>query len=187
MRSGGAGIPFFYTRAGTGTIYATGQLVEKYHQGGAGGQLEPALLSRAKEATEHAGRTYLKEAARLGDVALIKAWKADHFGNLVFRETARNFNPVMGRAARWTVAEVEELVPVGVIDPDEVHLPGIYVDQIIHGGHYEKRVAHHTVQRQGPDQPWTSGGGQVAELIAIRERIARRAAREFTDGMYGKY
>lgn len=180
LRSGGAGIPFFYTKAGAGTIYAKGQLVRKYLEGGG------SLVSETKETLKHNGQLFVREPSRTGDFALIKAWKADYFGNLVFRETARNFNPVMAKAAARTIVEVEELVPTGSIDPDEVHLPGIYVDQIIHGGRYEKMVTHLTVDRMGPSAQRTADGANASETHAVREKVARRAAREFTEGMYGK-
>ncbi|PJF19291.1 Succinyl-CoA:3-ketoacid-coenzyme A transferase [Paramicrosporidium saccamoebae] len=125
------------------------------------------------------GHDYLQEHARTGDVALIKAWKGDEFGNLVFRETARNFNPVMAKAARTTLVEVEELVPTGAIDPDEIHLPGIYVDGMVLGGKYEKQIMHLTVSRDGDAEKETPKG-----TMPPREKIARRAAKEFRTGMY---
>ena len=136
-----------------------------------------------KETINHQGYTYIKEAARIADFALVKAWKADTFGNLIFRETARNFNPVMARGAKQTFVEVEELVPHGTLDPDDVHLPGIYVDAIILGGHYEKHIMHMTVTRGEPGEPRTKG---ISEKISKRDRIASRAAREFREGNYGK-
>jgi 3-oxoacid CoA-transferase subunit A len=117
IRAAGAGIPAFYTSTGAGTIVAEG-----------------------KETREFAGRTYLLEHALHADFSLIKAWKGDTAGNLVYRKTARNFNPIMASAATITIAEVEEIVEVGSLDPDSIVTPGIYVDRLIQGQHYEKRI-----------------------------------------------
>ncbi|ODP38435.1 CoA transferase subunit A [Sphingomonas turrisvirgatae] len=117
IRAGGAGIPAFYTKTGVGTVVAEGKPVETFD-----------------------GQDYVRETWLKGDLAIVKAWRADPAGNLVFRKTARNFNPVMATAGRITVAEVEEIVPLGAIDPDHVHTPGIYVDRIIQGAKYEKRI-----------------------------------------------
>ena len=123
MRAAGAGIPAFYTPTGVGTLRAEG-----------------------KETREFDGRTYLLEEALHGDFAFVKAWKGDTHGNLVFRKTARNFNPLVAKAASVTIAEVEELVPAGALDPDEIHLPGIYVQRIIKGEHYEKWIEQRTTR-----------------------------------------
>ena len=123
MRAAGAGIPAFYTPTGVGTLRAEG-----------------------KETREFDGRTYLLEEALHGDFAFVKAWKGDTHGNLVFRKTARNFNPLVAKAAAVTIAEVEELVPAGELDPDEIHLPGIYVQRIIKGEHYEKWIEQRTTR-----------------------------------------
>jgi 3-oxoacid CoA-transferase subunit A len=125
LRAGGAGIPAFYTRTGYGTIVAEG-----------------------KETREFDGQHYVLETALKADVSLVKAWKADMAGNLVFRKTARNFNPACAMAGRVCVAEVEEVVEIGAIDPDHVHLPGIYVDRIVHNPTPEKRIEQRIV-RQG--------------------------------------
>ena len=117
IRAGGAGIPAFFTRTGVGTVVAEGKPVETFD-----------------------GEAYVRETWLRADVAIIKAWRADPEGNLMFRKTARNFNPVMATAARTTVVEVEELVPAGTFDPDHVHTPGIYVDRIIQGARYDKRI-----------------------------------------------
>ena len=122
LRAGGAGIPAFFTRTGYGTVVAEG-----------------------KETREFDGQMYVMETALRADLSLIKAWKADESGNLVFRRTARNFNPACAMAGRVCVAEVEELVPVGAIDPDHVHLPGIYVDRIVVNATPEKRIEQRTV------------------------------------------
>jgi 3-oxoacid CoA-transferase subunit A len=125
LRAGGAGIPAFFTRTGVGTVVADG-----------------------KEAREFDGHTYIMERALVPDVSLVKAWKADTSGNLVFRLTARNFNPAAAMAGKLTVVEVEEIVPVGAIAPDDVHLPGIYVHRIVLNATPEKRIEKRTVTQK---------------------------------------
>ncbi|HEX3987013.1 MAG TPA: CoA transferase subunit A [Acidobacteriaceae bacterium] len=131
IRAGGAGIPAFYTPAGVGTPVADG-----------------------KETRDFDGRPYLLERWLRADYSLVKAWKGDLAGNLVYRHTARNFNPTMATAARITIAEVEELLPTGSLDPDQIHTPGIYVQRILQGANYEKRIERRTLsQQQGhPDR-----------------------------------
>ena len=124
MRAGGAGIPGFYTKTGVGTVIAEG-----------------------KEHKDFNGQTYILEQGIVTDLAIVKAWKADATGNLVFRKTARNFNPPAAMCGRVCVAEVEEIVPTGSLDPDGVHLPGIYVHRIIAGAH-EKRIEQRTVRKR---------------------------------------
>ncbi len=126
LRAGGAGIPAFYTATGYGTVVAEG-----------------------KETREFDGRHYVLETALVADVALVKAWQADAAGNLVVRKTARNFNPACAMAGNVCVAEVEQLVEAGDIDPDAVHLPGIYVDRIVVNAHPEKRIEQRTVRKEG--------------------------------------
>jgi 3-oxoacid CoA-transferase subunit A len=123
LRAGGAGIPAFYTRTGYGTIVAKG-----------------------KDVREFDGQWYVMETALKADVSLVKAWKADRSGNLVFRRTARNFNPAAATAGAVCIVEAEEIVEVGAIDPDQVHLPGIYVDRIVHNPHPEKRIENRTTR-----------------------------------------
>jgi 3-oxoacid CoA-transferase subunit A len=122
MRAGGAGIPGFYTATGVGTPIAEG-----------------------KETKEFNGKTYLLEEGIVGDFALVKAWKADTLGNLVYRKTSRNFNPLAAMAGKITIAEVEEIVEPGELDPDEIHTPGIYVQRLLLGTNYEKRIERRTV------------------------------------------
>lgn len=122
----GYGMPAIFTPAGVGTEVADG-----------------------KETREFNGKTYLMEYAFDADFAIVKAWKGDAMGNLIFRSTSRNFNPLMAMAGKITIAEVEELVPVGLIDPDHVHTPGIYVHRIFQGKAYEKRIEQRTVQKKG--------------------------------------
>jgi 3-oxoacid CoA-transferase subunit A len=126
LRAGGAGIPAFFTRTGYGTIVAEG-----------------------KETREFDGHHYVMETALRADVSLVKAWKADKSGNLVFRKTARNFNPACAMAGKVCIAEVEQLVEVGELDPDHVHLPGIYVDRIVVNATPEKRIEQRTVRQGG--------------------------------------
>ena len=123
IRAGGAGIPAFYTPAGVGTVVEEG-----------------------KEIREFDGRRYLLEHGLTADFAVIKAWKGDRLGNLVYRKTARNFNPLMAAAAKVTIAEVEELVEPGQLDPDQVMTPGIYVQRIVKGARYEKRIERRTLR-----------------------------------------
>ena len=125
IRAGGAGIPAFYTPTGVGTVIAEG-----------------------KETRTFNGVQVILEEALTADFALIKAWKGDTHGNLIFRATARNFNPMMAMAAKVTVAEVEELVPAGELDPDQIHTPGIFVQRIILGSNYEKPIEQRTVRKK---------------------------------------
>ena len=123
IRAGGAGIPAFYTPAGVGTLVAEG-----------------------KEEREFEGRRYLLERALTADFALVKAWRGDRLGNLVYRKTARNFNPMMAAAAKITIAEVEQLVEPGELDPDQIATPGIYVQRVVAGEIYERRIERRTVR-----------------------------------------
>ena len=123
IRAGGAGIPGFYTRTGVGTLIAEGN-----------------------EQKEFDGETYILERGLRADLAIVKAWKGDAEGNLAYRMTARNFNPMMATAGKTTVAEVEEIVPVGSLDPDTIHTPGIFVQRLIKGAAYEKRIEKRTVR-----------------------------------------
>ncbi len=123
VRAGGAGIPAFYTPTGVGTIVAEG-----------------------KDVREFDGRAYVLERGITGDFALVKAWKADTFGNLVFRKTARNFNPMMATAGKITVAEVEEIVPIGELDPDQIHTSGVFVQRIYKAEKLEKRIEQRTIR-----------------------------------------
>ena len=125
MRAAGAGIPGFYTATGVGTPIAEG-----------------------KETRQFDGHTYLLERALGGDFALVKAWRGDALGNLVYRDTARNFNPLAAMAGKVTIAEVEELVEVGELDPNQIHTPGIFVQRILEGSGYEKRIERRTVRER---------------------------------------
>lgn len=124
IRAGGAGIPGFYTKTGVGTMIAEG-----------------------KEHKDFGGESYILETGLIADLSIVKAWKADREGNLVFRKTARNFNPMMATAGKMTVAEVEDIVETGELDPDGVHTPGIFVQRVIAGDH-EKRIEQRTVRER---------------------------------------
>lgn len=123
LRAGGAGIPGFYTPTGVGTKIAEGKEVRNFD-----------------------GRDYILEKGITGDFAFVKAWKGDKFGNLIYRKTARNFNPMIATAGKITVAEVEELVEIGELDPDEIHTPGVFVQRIFQGTNYQKRIEQRTTQ-----------------------------------------
>ncbi len=125
LRAGGAGIPAFYTPTGVGTQIAAGKEVRNFD-----------------------GRDYVLEKGIVGDFAFVKAWKGDKFGNLVFRKTARNFNPMVATAGKITVAEVEELVEIGELEPDQIHTPGVYVQRIFVGKNHEKRIEQRTVRKK---------------------------------------
>lgn len=127
IRAGGAGIPGFYTKTGVGTLVAEG-----------------------KEHKEFNGETFILETGLVADVSIVKAWKADPYGNLIFRKTSRNFNPMMATAGKVTVVEVEELVPAGTFDPDHVHTPGVFVQRLFVGRDYEKRIEQRTVREREP-------------------------------------
>jgi 3-oxoacid CoA-transferase subunit A len=124
IRAGGAGIPAFYTPSGYGTMVAEG-----------------------KETREFEGRQYVLERGIHGNFAFVKAWKGDRWGNLVYRKTARNFNPMMATAADYVIAEVDLLVDLGELDPDNVHTPGIYINAILQGQHYEKRIERRAIRK----------------------------------------
>jgi 3-oxoacid CoA-transferase A subunit len=126
IRAGGAGIPAFFTATGVGTVVAEG-----------------------KETREFDGRTYVMERALKADFSIVKAWKGDRFGNLVYRKTTRNFNPMIAAAGKITVAEVEVLVEPGELDPDHIHTPGIYVQRVVKGAKYEKPIEQRTVRKRG--------------------------------------
>ena len=125
IRAGGAGIPAFFTRTGVGTVVAEGKPVQTFD-----------------------GEPYVMERWLRADLAIVKAWKADPEGNLVYRKTARNFNPVMATAAKVCVAEVEEIVAAGALDADAIHTPGVYVDRVVQGRHYEKRIEKLVTRRR---------------------------------------
>ncbi|MGQ0552534.1 MAG: CoA transferase subunit A [Planctomycetota bacterium] len=144
LRAGGAGIPAFYTPTGFGTQIADGGLPMLHDKDG-----KVVKASAKKETREFGGRHFVLEHAIRGDFALVKAWKADEEGNLIYRKTARNFNPMMATAAAITIAEVEEIVPRGSLDPDAIHTPGLFVQRLVLGTHYEKCIEQRTVRKRG--------------------------------------
>ncbi len=150
LRAGGAGIPAFYTRTAAGTKLAEG-----------------------KETKTFDGKEYVLEEGIRADLSIVKAWKGDQAGNLIYRMTARNFNPMIATCGKVTVAEVEQLVEVGALDPEQVHTPGIYVKRILQGQRYEKRIEFRTVS-----------GAASKKDSPVREVMARRAAQELRDGYY---
>ncbi|WFD22884.1 3-oxoacid CoA-transferase [Malassezia equina] len=175
LRAGAAGVPAFYTPTGCGTAVEKGELVQQYEsQPDSDGKLVAKSMTPPRETREFQGRTYMLEHALYGDVAWVHASKADEAGNLVFRGTARNFNDVMARNARLTIVEAEEIVPVGAIDPNEVHLAGIYVDRIV------KAEIPMVVEIKRLSKNETQESGDTSK----RDIIASRAAKELRDGMY---
>ncbi len=151
LRAGGAGIPGFYTRTGFGTT-----------------------LTEDKETKVFDGCEYVLEPGIKTEVSLVKAWKGDKSGNLIYRKTSRNFNPMIASCGKVCVAEVEHLVETGELDPDQIHTPGIFVDRIIQGEKYEKRIEFRTVQ----------GAGSAQKANPLRDLLAKRAAQELRDGYY---
>jgi 3-oxoacid CoA-transferase len=152
LRAGGAGIPGFYTRTGFGT-----------------------KLTEGKETKVFDGTEYVLEPGITAEVSLVKAWKGDKSGNLIYRKTSRNFNPMIATCGKICVAEVEQLVEVGELDPDQIHTPGIFVNRIIQGEKYEKRIEFRTVQGADPNKKTSS---------PARDLMAKRAAQELRDGYY---
>ena len=171
IRAGGAGIPAFFTPAGVGTEVAEG-----------------------KEIREFDGKKYLMESWLKADFAIVKAWKGDSSGNLIFKGTARNFSPMMASAGKITIAEVEELVPLGSLNPNDIHVPGIYVQRIFQGNNYEKRIEQRTTAPRSVGRPAPRGGTfsndfdsdsvSVAPPLGVGGLIARRIAQELRDGQY---
>ncbi|KAJ8285374.1 hypothetical protein GJAV_G00026090 [Gymnothorax javanicus] len=174
IRAGGAGIPAFFTATGYGTLIQEGGSPIKYNKDGSIG-----IASEEREVRDFNGRHYVMEKAITGDFALVKAWKADRAGNVVFRKTARNFNQPMCKAAKITIVEVEEIVDVGSFAAEDIHIPSIYVHRIVKGDHFEKRIEKRTVKKAQAEKPKPK-----KESDLVRERIIRRAALEFQDGMY---
>lgn len=125
IRAGGAGIPAFYTATGVGTVVAEGKPIEEFD-----------------------GKTYIRERWLRADLSIVRAWKGDTHGNLIFRKTARNFNPPMAAAGAITIAEVEEVVEPGALNPDMIHTPGIYVSRVVQGAHYDRRIEKLTVRKR---------------------------------------
>ncbi len=172
IRAGGAGIPAFYTPAGVGTEVAEGKEIEEFD-----------------------GKKYVRESWLKADFAIIKAWKGDTQGNLIFKGTAQNFSPMMAAAGKITIAEVEELVPAGSLDPAQIHTPGIYVQRIFQGKAYEKRIEQRTISHPSPTLPNSEGAkkdgaktplstGEGLGVGLNKNQIAQRIAQELKDGYY---
>merc|ERR1711879_653963 len=176
IRAGGAGVPAFFTPTGYGTLIQEGGAPIKYNPDGS-----IQIQSEPRETREFNGQNYVMEEAITGDYALVKAWKADKKGNLVFRKTANNFNQAMARAAKTTIVEVEELVETGELPPDAVHVPSIFVNRLIVGSNYEKRIERVTLAKE-PSKEVSDAPKKPSQIV--RETIVRRAALEFKDGMY---
>uniref|UniRef100_A0A8D0CPY5 Succinyl-CoA:3-ketoacid-coenzyme A transferase n=1 Tax=Sander lucioperca TaxID=283035 RepID=A0A8D0CPY5_SANLU len=174
IRAGGAGVPAFFTATGYGTLIEEGGSPIKYNKDGS-----IAIASEKREVREFNGRHYIMEKAITGDFALVKAWKADKAGNIIFRKTARNFNQPMCKAAKTTIVEVEEVVDVGTFAEEDIHIPSIYVNRVVQGASYEKRIEKRTVKKSQDEKPKPKKDSDI-----VRERIIRRAALEFEDGMY---
>ncbi len=162
IRAGGAGIPAFFTPAGVGTEVAEG-----------------------KEMREFGGKKYLMESWLKADFSIVKAWKGDSAGNLIFKGTARNFSPMMASAGKITIAEVEELVPLGTLNPNDIHVPGIYVQRIFQGNNYEKRIEQRTVSNVNTVKQISKKVIPSGAIIGLdKNQIAQRIAQELKDGYY---
>lgn len=175
-RAGGAGIPAFYTPAAVGTVVQTGELPLKHNSDGTVQQ-----YSKARDVKVFDGKSYVMEEAIKADYAFIKAWKADRLGNVMFRFAAHNFNGAMARNAKMTIVEAENIVEPGDIDPAAVHVPGIYVNRVIQSN-TEKKIEK-VVNSKSPEE-LKAGALGTGETANKRERIVRRAAKEFKNGMY---
>ncbi|KAL3919827.1 MAG: hypothetical protein SGILL_003559 [Bacillariaceae sp.] len=173
MKAAGCGYPAFFTPTGAGTVYSQGGIPIKFKSDGSH-QVEVESQPRLTEMFD--GHEYVKEYALHGDLAIVKCWKADTRGNLVFRGTAQNANPDVAQSGRLTIAEAEHIVEAGELDPNQIHLPGVYVDKVIKATDNEKPIERMRVQDKSTKKGGVVKGG--------RGRIMRRAAKEFRDGMY---
>ena len=171
MRQNYRGQVFLHYSTGYGTLIHKGGAPIRYDKSG-----NIAIASEPRRSETFNGRNYIMEEAITGDFALVKAWKSDPMGNLTFRRSARNFNPPVARAGKVTIAEVEEIVEAGAIPPEDVHVPSVYVNRVYKGSHFEKPIERRTTRK--PESSLAVGGD------GTRERIIRRAALEFKDGMY---
>ena len=174
--SGGKGIPAFYTPAAFGTVVQTGEIPLRHNKDGT-----IAQFGKPRDVKVFNGKSYVMEEAIAGDYALVKAYKADKLGNCQFRLAANNFNGAMGRNAKVTIVEAENIVEVGEIDPVAVHLPGIYVSKVIQSTAEKKIEKYTNRKKEGADVKDSLGKGDAASK---RERIVKRAAKEFKNGMY---
>ncbi|SGY13607.1 BQ5605_C010g05911 [Microbotryum silenes-dioicae] len=174
-RAGGAGIPAFYTPAGYGTAVQTGEIPIRYKEGG---KQEVDIPGKPREVREFDGKGYIMEEAIKGDYAFIKVWKADEYGNCVFRYAAQNFSGAMARSAKVTIVEAEEIVPIGSLDPNNIHVPGVFVNRVVQST-TPKQVEIEVLRKSDDDANSGKDAGQLR-----RERIAKRAAKELKEGMY---
>lgn len=174
LRAGGAGIPAFFTATGNGTLVELGGFPIKISK-------ENPILSEKKEKRVYDDREYILERSIVGDFSIIKGWKADEKGNVVFRKAARNFNPDAATAGKICIVEVEEIVPTGSLDPDQIHLPDVYVKRIVKSQKLEKKIEFRTVDKAGGASAVKPGKDKDTEK---RDRLAKRAAMEIEDGMY---
>jgi 3-oxoacid CoA-transferase len=172
LRAAGSGIPAFYTHTGVGSMYATGGVPVRYSKDGS---RKVEMTSPARTIDSFGGRDYILEPSLHVDVSLVKAWKADTLGNLVFHGTSRNSNPDVAKAGKFCVAEAEEIVQAGDLDPNEIHLPGIFVHKVIHADINEKPIQKLRIQNTNSKDEITRRG---------RKRIIKRLVKEFKDGMY---
>ncbi|ORY63810.1 hypothetical protein BCR35DRAFT_308776 [Leucosporidium creatinivorum] len=180
-RAGGAGIPAFYTPSGYGTAVQTGEIPIKYkdvEQGGKKGEVE--IKGVPREVREFGGKGFIMEEAIKGDYALIKVWKADEYGNCVFRYAAQNFSGAMARSAKMTIVEAEEIVPIGTLEPNNIHVPGIYVNRVVQSK-TPKQVELEVLRDSANPSEASLGKDETRKR---RERIAKRAAKELKEGMY---
>ncbi|KAG9009731.1 hypothetical protein FRB90_008176 [Tulasnella sp. 427] len=180
IRSAGAGIPAFFTPTGYGTAVESGELPVKYKEDGSGAV---EVHAKRKEVRQFDSRNYIMEEALRGDFAIIRVWKADEYGNCIFRYTQHNFSGAMARSARVTIVEADEIVPAGSLDPQHVHLPGIYVDRVVKST--APKEIEFTITSPAPSsnsEPVKNA--QKDEDALRRERIAKRAAKELKDGFY---
>ncbi|KAI0082786.1 3-oxoacid CoA-transferase [Panus rudis PR-1116 ss-1] len=182
IRAHAGGMPFFYTPTGAHTAVEKGEIPVRYNPGGL--KAGVAIPGNKKEAIEHNGRRYIREPAIVGDVALIRAWKVDEVGNCVFRYTANNFSGPMARNAKLTIVEAENIVPVGSISPNAIHLPGIYVDRIVKATAPKKIEFETLATGAKSDEDTSKLSPEKKAAVEQRHRIARRAAKEIKDGFY---
>lgn len=178
LRAGGSGIPAFFTRTGYGTLVEKGGIPILISKDGK----KVLIQSETKETRIINGKGYILEQSIKGDYALIKGWKADTKGNIIFRKTAQNLNPDCAKAAKITIAEVEEIVPAGSLDPDIIHLPGIFVNRLIKGEFYEKAIENKTI-KENDNQSYYENT-KKSEFQLKRQKISKRAALEIKSGMY---
>ncbi|KAF4619444.1 hypothetical protein D9613_005354 [Agrocybe pediades] len=182
LRAHAAGIPGFFTPTGASTAIEEGTIPQRYNPGGAANGI--AIGGIPKEAREINGKRYVLETALAGDVAFVRAWKVDEAGNCVFRYASQNFSTVMAKNAKLTIVEAENIVPIGSISPNAIHVPGIYVDRIVPAT-VEKRIEIFTLaKKEGESDKSKPVSPEKAAAIAQRHRIAKRAAKEIKDGFY---